>query len=191
MLQAHTFERLVIGQILETQGPKEGIDPLTHYLNVVADKTGSLISASARFGAMLSGASEKDKEIVTQFGEKIGIAFQLADDVIDIASTSTQSGKTPGTDLKEGVPTLVTLKVMQSNDPADANLKARLAKPISDEALVQQTLIELRNHQALKDSREYLHALANEAKALLKDLTDGPTKLALEGLCIALVDRTV
>lgn len=191
LLQAHTFERLVIGQILETQGPKEGIDPLTHYLNVVADKTGSLISASARFGAMLSGASAKDKEIVTQFGEKIGIAFQLADDVIDIASTSLQSGKTPGTDLKEGVPTLVTLKVMQSTDPRDAALKEKLSKPINDDSIVQQTLIELRNHKALNESREYLHALANEAKSLLNDLSDGPTKLALEGLCTALVDRTV
>jgi heptaprenyl diphosphate synthase len=191
LLQAHTFERLVIGQILETQGPKEGIDPLTHYLNVVADKTGSLISASARFGAMLSGASEKDKEIVTQFGEKIGIAFQLADDVIDIASTSLQSGKTPGTDLKEGVPTLVTLKVMQSTDPRDAALKETLSKPITDDSIVQQTLIELRNHKALNESREYLHALAKEAKSLLSDLSDGPTKLALEGLCTALVDRTV
>ena len=191
LLQAHTFERLVIGQILETQGPKEGIDPLTHYLNVVADKTGSLISASARFGAMLSGASERDKEIVTQFGEKIGIAFQLADDVIDIASTSLQSGKTPGTDLKEGVPTLVTLKVMQSTDPRDAALKETLSKPITDDSIVQQTLIELRNHKALNESREYLHALAKEAKSLLSDLSDGPTKLALEGLCTALVDRTV
>lgn len=101
-LQAITFERLVIGQILETQGPKNGEDPLSHYLRVVADKTGSLISASARFGAMLSGASKEVIEIVTEFGEKIGVAFQLADDVIDIASDSNQSGKTPGTDLKKG-----------------------------------------------------------------------------------------
>ena len=108
-LQAITFERLVIGQILETQGPKNGEDPLSHYLRVVADKTGSLISASARFGAMLSGASKEVIEIVTEFGEKIGVAFQLADDVIDIASDSNQSGKTPGTDLKEGIPTLVTI----------------------------------------------------------------------------------
>ena len=85
-LQARTFERLVIGQIMETQGPKNGEDPLAHYLRVVADKTGSLIATSARFGGLLSGASREITETLTKFGEKIGIAFQLADDVIDIAS---------------------------------------------------------------------------------------------------------
>ena len=99
-LQASTFERLVIGQIMETQGPQNGEDPLAHYLQVVADKTGSLIAASARFGAMVSGAPDEIKETLTTFGEKIGIAFQLADDVIDISSESHQSGKTPGTDLR-------------------------------------------------------------------------------------------
>ena len=121
-LQARTFERLVIGQIMETQGPNPGQDPLEHYLKVVADKTGSLISASARYGGMISGAPADITDTVTLFGEKIGVAFQLADDVIDIASESNQSGKTPGTDLREGVPTLVTLNVMKSTDPADAEI---------------------------------------------------------------------
>ena len=99
-LQAQTFERLVIGQIMETQGPAQGEDPLAHYLKVVSDKTGSLISASAQFGALLSGASQETLKTLEVFGEKIGITFQLVDDVIDIASESKESGKTPGTDLK-------------------------------------------------------------------------------------------
>ena len=96
---------------METRGPAQGEDPLAHYLKVVSDKTGSLISASAQFGALLSGASQEILETLEVFGEKIGITFQLADDVIDIAGESKESGKTPGTDLKEGVPTLVTLNV--------------------------------------------------------------------------------
>ena len=100
-LQAKTFERLVIGQIQETQGAKTGVEALNHYLQVVSDKTGSLIATSARFGAMLSGADREIVETLTKFGEKIGIAFQLADDVIDISSDASQSGKVPGTDLKE------------------------------------------------------------------------------------------
>ncbi|MFY7824172.1 MAG: polyprenyl synthetase family protein, partial [Candidatus Planktophila sp.] len=91
-LQARTFERLVIGQIMETQGPNPGQDPLEHYLKVVADKTGSLIAASARYGGMISKAPAEITDTVTIFGEKIGVAFQLADDVIDIASESNQSG---------------------------------------------------------------------------------------------------
>ena len=107
---------------METQGPQNGEDPLEHYLQVVADKTGSLIAASERFGAMVSGAPTDVKETLTVFGEKIGIAFQLADDVIDIASESHQSGKTPGTDLREGIPTLVTLNVLKSTRAEDRDL---------------------------------------------------------------------
>jgi heptaprenyl diphosphate synthase len=188
-LQAKTFERLVIGQIQETQGPKDGGDALAHYLQVVADKTGSLIATSARFGALLSGADKSIVETLTKFGEKIGIAFQLADDVIDIASDSSQSGKTPGTDLKEGVPTLVTLPIMKSNRPEDQELKALLSAPM-DDATVARVIPQLRQHQALKDAKKYLHTLADESKALLSTLPTGPARSALENLCVAIVDRT-
>jgi heptaprenyl diphosphate synthase len=188
-LQAKTFERLVIGQIQETQGPKDGGDALAHYLQVVADKTGSLIATSARFGALLSGADKSTVETLTKFGEKIGIAFQLADDVIDIESDSSQSGKTPGTDLKEGVPTLVTLQIMKSDRPEDQELKALLSGPM-DDATVARVIPQLRQHQALKDAKKYLHTLADESKALLSTLPTGPARSALENLCVAIVDRT-
>jgi heptaprenyl diphosphate synthase len=188
-LQAKTFERLVVGQIEETQGPKDGADPLAHYLRVVGEKTGSLIATSARFGAIFGGASKEIVETLTQFGEKVGVAFQLADDVIDIASDSSESGKTPGTDLKEGVPTLVTLQILRSNDPKDESLKAKLSKPIP-ESEIAATIKELRVHPALAAARQYLHSLANESKSMLKDLPDGPARKTLEGLCDAIVNRT-
>jgi heptaprenyl diphosphate synthase len=189
-LQARTFERLVIGQIMETQGPNPGQDPLEHYLKVVADKTGSLIAASARYGGMISGAPADVTETVTVFGEKIGVAFQLADDVIDIASESNQSGKTPGTDLREGVPTLVTLNVMKSSDPADADLKRLLSAPIEDEATIQQVLIALRNHRALDESREQLHQIAKQARGALGPLPINDATGALMSLCDAVIDRS-
>ncbi|MEI8285814.1 MAG: polyprenyl synthetase family protein [Actinomycetes bacterium] len=189
-LQARTFERLVIGQIMETQGPNPGQDPLEHYLKVVADKTGSLIAASARYGGMISGAPADITNTVTVFGEKIGVAFQLADDVIDIASESNQSGKTPGTDLREGVPTLVTLNVMKSSDPADADLKRLLNAPIEDEPTVQQVLVALRNHKALDESREQLHQVAKQARGALGPLPINDATGALMSLCDAVIDRS-
>jgi heptaprenyl diphosphate synthase len=189
-LQARTFERLVIGQIMETQGPQKGEDPLEHYLQVVADKTGSLIATSARFGAMTSGASAEVMETVTKFGEKIGVAFQLADDVIDITSDSKESGKTPGTDLLEGVPTLVTLNVMKSTDKADRDLQKLLSKPIADKKVVAQVLKELRNHKALDQSRLQLMQVARDARAALGPLPVNDATGALFSLCDAVVDRT-
>src|SRR5262249_43622554 len=132
-IQAKTFARLVQGQIRETVGPKDGEDPLAHYLSVVSDKTGSLIATSARFGARLAGASPDRPATLTAFGEEIGVAFQLSDDVIDIASDSDELGKAAGTDLREGVPTLPTLIARSSLDESDGRLRALLSGPITDD----------------------------------------------------------
>ena len=188
-LQADTFERLVIGQILETQGPGSS-DPLAHYLQVVADKTGSLIATSLRFGAMFAGCSKEEIETLTRFGEKIGIAFQLADDIIDIASDSLDSGKTPGTDLREGIPTLVTLNAMNSDDPKDASLKLALSGPIKSEEKVQWVIQELRSHKAMAQSRAQLQSIAKEARTALGSLPIGETSAALFSLCDLVIDRS-
>ena len=189
-LQARTFERLVIGQIKETQGPQNGADPLEHYISVIADKTGSLFGTSIRFGALLSGASSQVVEALTTFGEEIGIAFQLADDVIDIASQTNESGKTPGTDLREGVPTLVTLLVQKANRPEDQKLIASLAAPISDENEVAEVLAALRAHPALDEARTIALQYAESSRKLLSVLPVNQTTSAFLTLCDSLVTRS-
>jgi heptaprenyl diphosphate synthase len=189
-LQARTFERLVIGQIMESQGPATGEDPLEHYLQVIADKTASLISTSARFGALLSGASSEIVDTVTIFGEQIGIAFQLADDVIDISSDSKLSGKTPGTDLREGVPTFVTLNVLKSTNPADRELQGLLQGPIESEIVVAEVLTALRSHPALEESRTQLFHYANKARLALGPLPVCDATAALFSLCETVIDRS-
>ena len=189
-LQARTFERLVIGQIKETQGPQNGADPLEHYISVIADKTGSLFGTSIRFGALLSGASSQVVEALTTFGEEIGIAFQLADDVIDIASQTNESGKTPGTDLREGVPTLVTLLVQKANRPEDQKLIASLAAPISNENEVAEVLAALRAHPALDEARTIALQYAENSRKLLSVLPVNQTTSAFLTLCDSLVSRS-
>ena len=189
-LQARTFERLVIGQIKETQGPQNGADPLEHYISVIADKTGSLFGTSIRFGALLSGASSQVVEALTTFGEEIGISFQLADDVIDIASQTNESGKTPGTDLREGVPTLVTLLVQKANRPEDQKLIASLAAPISDENEVAQVLAALRVHPALDEARTIALQYAENSRKLLSVLPVNQTTSAFLTWCDSLVTRS-
>jgi heptaprenyl diphosphate synthase len=175
---------------METQGSSTDKTALEHYLSVVSDKTASLISASARYGAMISGADEKIMDALTKFGEEIGTVFQLADDIIDIASDSKESGKTPGTDLREGVPTLVTLFILESDDPADAELKKILSAPITDEAIVAQTILTLRSHSALTRSRELVAGYGRSAQKHLEILPEGPAKAALVGLSQAVISRT-
>jgi DNA-binding XRE family transcriptional regulator len=140
--------------------------------------------------AQLVGASRETVETLTKFGEQIGIAFQLADDVIDIASESSQSGKTPGTDLREGVPTLVTLNVMASTKPEDAELKRLLSAPIHDEVVVQQVLRALRTHDGLQQARQQLGNIAKDARTALGPLPLNSATSALFSLCDAVVDRS-
>jgi heptaprenyl diphosphate synthase len=189
-IQARTFERLVLGQIRETVDPEPGADPIPHYLSVVADKTGSLISTSGRFGALMSGADESVVEVFTHFGERIGVAFQLADDLLDVASESEQSGKTPGTDLREGVPTLPVLYARQSTDPADARLLELLGGDLTDDVRHAEALELLRAHRAMDAARADLHRYAREAREVLGPLPDIAAKRALETLCDAVVERT-
>jgi heptaprenyl diphosphate synthase len=195
-IQAEAFERLVTGQILETVGPRDGRDPLDHYLEVLAGKTSSLMAVSARFGSMMSGAEESVVHTLTQYGERIGIAFQLADDVLDIASDSHESGKTPGTDLREGIPTLPVLHVRKRYAQAggavsadDRRLIELLDGDLTDDALHAEALGLLRAHPALDQARRDSLRYAEEARTALAPLPEGPAKQALVGLCDAVVHR--
>ncbi|MGE5719782.1 MAG: polyprenyl synthetase family protein, partial [Nocardioidaceae bacterium] len=189
-IQALTFQRLVEGQILETLGPGEDEDPLEHYLRVVAGKTGSLIATSARYGARFAGAPLEVEEALTEYGEKVGTAFQLSDDILDVASESDESGKTPGTDLREGVPTLPVLIAKRSKDPRDARLLELLDADLSDDALHAETLALLREHPAMEEARAYVVARANEARELLKVLPESPARDALDAFAAIIATRT-
>lgn len=189
-IQATTFSRLVEGQILETLGPGPEDDALEHYLRVVAGKTGSLIATSARYGAMFGGAPEHVVEALTEYGERVGVAFQLSDDILDIASESAESGKTPGTDLREGVPTLPVLFALRSQGPDDARLRELLSGELTDDALHAEALGLLRAHPAMDEARAYVAGEAAAAKELLAALPDGPVRTALEEFADVVADRT-
>jgi len=186
-LQARTFSRLVQGQIAETVGPSE-TDPLDHYLQVVADKTGSLIATSALFGSKISNAAPQLQRVMAEFGEQIGIVFQLSDDIIDI--TSDQTGKTPGTDLREGIPTLPTLLARRSDDPADVRLLQLLNSDLHDDGALHEVLDLLRRHPCIDQAREEVRRRANAARALLDPLPIGAARDALDDLCTTVVTRT-
>ncbi|MFD3453366.1 polyprenyl synthetase family protein [Streptomyces sp. NPDC058691] len=195
-IQAEAFERLVTGQILETVGPRDGRDPIEHYMEVIAGKTSSLIAVSCRFGAMMSGAGEAVVDILSQYGERVGTAFQLADDVLDIASDSHESGKTPGTDLREGVATLPVLHLRAAVAKADGFASAddrRLCElldgDLTDDLRHAEALTLMRAHPALQQARRDTVRYADEARALLAPLPDCAAKRALEGLCDAVVHR--
>ncbi len=193
-IQARTFERLCLGQLHETVGPRDGDDPVEHYLQVLADKTASLIATSARLGAMFAGCPAEIVATVQAFGEKIGVAFQLADDVIDLTSTGSLTGKTPGTDLREHVPTMPALLLRAlaagpDGTDADRALVERLDSDLSSDDELAAVVAALGAHPVVADTRDRAVALAREAVAELAPLPEGPVKDALLSFADALVDR--
>lgn len=195
-LQADTFERLCLGQLHETLGPRPDDDPVEHYLQVLADKTGSLIAAAAQMGVIFSNACEEYAEPVVAFGEKIGVAFQLVDDVIDLAEPDADTGKPQGTDLRSGVATLplLYLRRLALTDPSSAELLARIERsvdaPDGDEAELASAIAELRVHPATEQTYDEARRWADDAVAALATLPEGPVKKALTKFAEAVVDRS-
>jgi heptaprenyl diphosphate synthase len=189
-IQAQTFERLVTGQIRETVGAEPGVDAVAHYLDVLADKTGSLVATSARFGASFAGVDESLVVALTAFGEEVGVAFQLSDDLLDIVSQGGASGKSPGTDLREGIATLPVLFALADDDPADARLRELVAAPVTDDDEHAEALALLRSSSAIERANGVLAAYADRARARLDAVPAGDVRDALSALCDYVVTRT-
>ncbi|WP_114856399.1 polyprenyl synthetase family protein [Brachybacterium sp. YJGR34] len=192
-LHSVTFERLCLGQLHETVGPQPEDDPFAHYISVLSDKTASLLALAGQLGATLSGASEEVSEIMRRYGEKVGVAFQLADDVLDLGSDAKTSGKTPGIDLREGVPTMPTLLVRRraasEGDAASLAIVERLDGDLeSDEALAELVTM-LRADSALEETRELAQRTADEAVEILEELPAGTVREALTTFTRTLVER--
>ncbi|HEY2557022.1 MAG TPA: polyprenyl synthetase family protein [Diaminobutyricibacter sp.] len=198
-LQADTFERLCLGQLHETIGPREGEDPIEHYLTVLADKTGSLIAAAAQMGVAFSGAPSEYEEPVVVFGEKVGVAFQLIDDVIDLSGAASETGKTPGTDLRAGVATLPLLLLRERavTDPEARVLLDRLERdvigtgddgPASPQAIA--AIAALREHDVTRETLDEAHRWAREAVEAIEPLPEGPVKKALTRFADTIVERS-
>lgn len=192
-IQAETFERLCLGQLHETVGPPEGMDPVAHYLEVLADKTGSLIATSARFGAMFAGCEAGTVKQVTEYGEYAGVAFQLADDVIDLRSEVGVTGKRPGTDLRERVATMPVLLlrslVEARSQPGDVELLAQIDGDLSSDTALADVVSRLAAHPVVDETAEFARAWAQRAKEAIAGLPNGAVKDALVGFADHLVAR--
>ncbi|WIE63958.1 polyprenyl synthetase family protein [Curtobacterium sp. MCLR17_036] len=198
-MQAETFQRLCMGQLHETTGPQPDDDPVQHYIRVLSDKTGSLIATAARAGVMFSGADRSYLDAVGTFGEKVGVAFQLVDDVIDLAPATDKTGKIAGNDLRAGVDTLPLLQLrrLAATDASAHDLVERIDRDVNgapDDAVgsepYQSAVAALREHEATAATRAVAVAWAHEAVDALAPLPDGTVKKALTRFAESVVDRS-
>lgn len=193
-VQAEAFERLVLGQMHETIGPAEGEDPIEHYIGVLSDKTGSLIAAAANFGTMFSAAPQEARSAAIAYGEKVGVAFQLADDVIDLSADPATTGKAAGTDLREGVATMPVLLLQAraadgSLDAAGAQLLSDLDGDLTSDAALAGVLARLREHDVVTQARDLAQQWSAQAVAELDPVPDSMAKRGLVAFADLLADR--
>ena len=197
LLQARTFERLCLGQLHETVGPQEGDNEIAHYIQVLADKTGALIATAARMGVMFSGAPAEYADPVTEYGEKIGVAFQLVDDVIDLSPQAERTGKRAGTDLRAGIATLpiLLLRERAAQDPEAAALLARIDAGLAqieagaDSSVLDPEVIALREHAVTQETAETARKWAADAVAALAPLPRSAVTRALARMADSIVER--
>jgi heptaprenyl diphosphate synthase len=176
--QATVLSTLVRGQLRECVGVKPGTDPERFYLGVVADKTAALFVLATTLGARASGASDEVVATLRAYGRNLGIAFQLGDDVRDVALP----GSASGTDLRQGVRTLPVLRAMRR--------RGRLRRLLNDTrpAKRQSALTLLRRSPALDDARTEVLRYADRARDALAPLPEVPAREALAGVCDKLLD---
>jgi heptaprenyl diphosphate synthase len=187
---ARAIARLVQGQIREVRGPGPGEDQVEHYLAVLADKTGALIAAACRLGGRLAGAPADVVEALTEYGERVGRAFQLGDDLLDITAETAVAGKAPGGDLRAGVRTLPVLYLLRRGGPDAARLAA-VVDGDHDDRSVADALDLLRASPALAEARRAAQADVDAAKAALAGLPAWPVRVALEEVADRVLDREV
>ncbi|MDN4610600.1 polyprenyl synthetase family protein [Arthrobacter sp. IIF3SC--B10] len=193
-IQARTFERLCLGQLHETVGPRDGQDDLEHYLSVIADKTGSLVAASGQLGALFADTSPEVVDVMVSYGEKVGVAFQLADDVIDVTGLKVTSGKAPGTDLREGVPTLPVIllrRAAAAGDASAADVIALVDSDLSSDEALAGAVEAVRSHPQTQEAWAVAQQWADDAVAALEPLPDSTVKQALASFAQAVVSRDV
>ena len=196
-LQARTFERLCLGQLHETVGPRPGEDPMAHYLQVLADKTGSLIATAARMGIMFSNAPAEYADPVMEYGERIGVAFQLIDYVIDLSPKADRTGKRAGTDLRAGVVTmpLLLLRARAQTEAADAELLARIETGVAriaegaDPAILDPEVEALHAHPVTAETEAAARSWAADAVRALDPLPKSVVKRGLERMAESIVSR--
>jgi heptaprenyl diphosphate synthase len=171
----------------ESQGAANAPDPIQHYLKVVHEKTACLIGAAGQFGAKFSGADEDQIQRLSRLGGIVGTAFQISDDIIDIDSDPDESGKLPGTDLREGVHTLPVLYALHESGPDADRLRELLVGPIDDDAALAEALALLRASAGMAKAKDTVARYAAQAREELAALPGGAGRQALA----TLVDYTI
>lgn len=185
---ATASNRIAEGEVAQLQNCHQPDISVENYLDVIEGKTATLFAAATHLAALVAGQDNTTRQQLHQFGNTIGCAFQIIDDVMDYTSNSDDMGKSLGDDLAEGKPTLPLIYAMQMAPQGDADLirQAILHSDIKD---LDKIVTILNESGALAKARDLAEQQADQAKALLDCMPDNDYKQALLSMCDLAVKR--
>ena len=187
-LLARTIATLCDGQIREVEAAGRVEQTKAAYLEIIRRKTGALIATSCRLGGVLSDASSEHVDVLEEFGEALGMAFQLSDDIMDVSASEQELGKEPGVDMKEGVYTFPVLQALSEGEHAGELADILRQGPPEGERL-ERALRIVRSPEGLEPARAAVAAEVDRARQLGLRLPDGPARAALIALAEFLAAR--
>jgi heptaprenyl diphosphate synthase len=189
---ATTLGRLTQGQVAEVRSAYRVDRSEDEYLSAITDKTGALMATACRIGAITGGLETKDAEALTDYGENLGVVFQIRDDILDVIASEEEAGKPPGRDLAEGIYTLPVQRAL-ANEDVGPDLRSILGKPL-DSAEVDSARRLVADCGAISSSQETARAYAAKAADAAARTTDAELAAALSELgdrLVADIDRSM
>jgi heptaprenyl diphosphate synthase len=187
-LLARTIAVLCDGQIREVDSSASVDQPEANYLHIINRKTASLIATSCRLGGMLSDASPEHVEVLDEFGDALGMAFQLSDDIMDINATQLELGKEPGSDMRLGVYTLPVLHSLAHSSRRE-ELSRLLSHGAPEGERLDRALEIVRGDGSIDHARDAVAREVARAVSLAGRLPTGPARHALTQLAMFLAHR--
>ncbi|MCE5313376.1 MAG: polyprenyl synthetase family protein, partial [Nitrospiraceae bacterium] len=181
---AEATTRMTEGEILQLHRIADPSITMEDYYTIISAKTGILISAACRIGGVLAGVDDRKEQALASFGLKTGIAFQLADDILDYTAESDDLGKKLGKDLGEGkitLPMICLLKAVSAEEKSELEEIIKNHAKKGNQRNLRRILKLFSKYNVIEESMKIAQALIEEAKA---ELAEFPDKEAKQALCV-------
>ncbi len=185
----NTVKRMSEGELLQIRKTRKlDIDEET-YFQIISDKTASLLETCCQIGSLSSSNNGEYHQAMKKFGESIGMAFQIRDDILDYEGTTSLIGKPVGGDIKEKKITLPLIYSLNQVSKSEADSIKKMIKNGGKKEEVQKIIEFVRKNKGIDYALKVAHDYSNTAMEMLKIFPDSPSKIALQALVDFITDR--
>lgn len=178
------------GEVLQLTAARDLATTEDTYLQVVRGKTAALFSAATEVGGVIAGASDAHTSALFEYGDALGIAFQIVDDLLDVVGDSKATGKNIGDDFRERKLTLPLIKAIAAGDDHERVFwKRTIEKGNQQQDDLDYAISLMKKHGAIEATRQDALSWAHKAQSAIRTLPDHPLRDILDQLALYVVER--